>query len=173
MDRGLVAEFDSAEAVANAYAMLEIEGFTRLTTFTPYPVNAVDARQPKSWVPWVMLVAGLTGGALGYVIQWWCNGIDFPIDVGGRPLQSAPAFIPITFESSVLAASVVGFVVLVAKCGLPRVAHPVDAVEGFDRASIDRFWLGVDREDPKFGDHLTARLRDLGALRCARVGGTP
>jgi hypothetical protein len=170
MDRGLVAEFESADAIARAYVSLETDGFTRVTTYTPYPVNEIDARRPRSRLPWLMLEAGLAGGALGYLVQWWCNGIDFPINVGGRPLQSAPAFIPITFESSVLAASVVGFVAFVATCGLPRVSHPIDAVDGFDRASVDRFWLGVDASDPRFGDGLATRLRELGALRCTTVG---
>lgn len=173
MDRGLAAEFETADAIASAYVALEADGFTCITTYTPYPVNEIDARQPRSLLPWLMLKAGLVGGALGYLIQWWCNGMDFPINVGGRPLQSAPAFIPITFESSVLAASVVGFVALVAKCGLPRVSHPIDAVDGFDRASVDRFWLGVDASDPRFDDRLAARLQELGALRCARVGAAP
>ena len=173
MDEGLVAEFESADAIAHAYLSLEADGFTRVTTYTPYPVNAIDARLPRSRLPWLMLTAGLVGGALGYLVQWWCNGMDFPINVGGRPLQSAPAFIPITFESTMLAASVVGFVALIARCGLPRVSHPIDAVEGFARASVDRFWLGIDASDPRFGDGLAVRLRELGALRCARVGAAP
>lgn len=117
-----------------------------------------------------MLVAALTGGGLGYLVQWWCNAVDFPIDVGSRPLDSAPAFIPITFESAVLAASVVGFVALLGTCGLPRLSHPLFEVEGFDRASVDRFWIGVDADDPRFDDGVAERLASLGALRCARLG---
>ena len=171
MRSGLVAEFDSPDALERAYERLRNDGYTRLETWTPYALKGVVARMPPSVVPWVMLVAGLVGGALGYLVQWWCNGIDFPIDVGGRPLQSAPAFIPITFESAVLASSVTGFLVMLGLCGLPRLHHPVFEIDGFERASVDRFWIGVDDADPRFDPALPEQLTGMGALRCARVQG--
>ncbi len=171
MRSGVLAEFPTPEALAGAYGALERDGFTRLSTFTPYPVKEVQDRLPDSPVPWIMLAAALVGGGAGYAIQWWCNAVSFPIDVGGRPLHSAPAFIPITFESAVLAASVTGFLVMIGACGLPRLHHPVFAVEGFERAMVDRFWLGVDDADPRFDERVSERLSSLGALRCERLGG--
>ncbi|MBV9946488.1 MAG: DUF3341 domain-containing protein [Myxococcales bacterium] len=175
MREALLAEFGSAEDLARAWEHLRAQGHSGLRTWTPYPVHEIMNRLPDSRIPWVMLAAGVIGGALGYLIQLWCNAIDYPINVGGRPLHSAPAFIPITFESAVLAASVTGFFVLVARCRLPRLHFPADLVEGFGRSAVDRFWLGVVREvdaaAPPSDDDLRAELERLGALRCERVGG--
>jgi hypothetical protein len=111
------------------------------------------------------------GGGVGYLVQWWCNARAFPINVGGRPLHSVPAFIPITFESAVLAASLTGFFSMLALSELPRLNHPLFEVEGFDRASVDRFFIGVDQADPRFDERVREELTALGALRCERLGG--
>jgi hypothetical protein len=173
MRSGLLAEFDSPETLVRAYERLRLVGFTRLSSFTPYPVKGLVTKLPESKVPWIMLGAGLFGGGFGYLLQWWCNARAYPIDVGGRPLNSVPAFIPITFESAVLAASLAGFFVLLYFCGLPRLFHPAFTVEGFERASIDRFWLGVDDADPQYTEDLSEELAALGALRSVRLGAAP
>ena len=170
MRNGVVAEFASVESLVGAYETLARAGYTHLTTWTPFPVKKVLRRLPESMVPWIMLAAGLLGGGTGYLIQWWCNARSFPIDVGGRPLNSAPAFIPITFESAVLAASVTGFFVLLGFCGMPRLHHPVFEIEGFERAMIDRFWIGVDDTDPAFTEQVSEELTEMGALRWERIG---
>jgi len=172
MRSGIMAEFETPEALVRAYDALTRAGYTRITSWTPYPVRALTTRlsQP-SIVPWLMLSAALAGGGLAYLVQWWCNGYDYPIDVGGRPLNSVPASIPIAFESAVLAACLTGFVALMAFCGLPRLHHPVFEVEGFDRASVDRFWLGIDGADPRIDDRLPQELAAMGALRSERLGG--
>lgn len=167
-----MAEFESPDALLRAYEALRREGYTRLRTFTPFPVKGIIKQLPESMVPYVMLGAGLFGGAFAYILQWWCNGKDFPINVGGRPLHSAPSNIPITFETTVLFASLAGFFVMLGFSGLPRLYHPVFRVEGFERATIDRFWLGVDEADPRFGEGpLRESLLALGALRCERLEG--
>lgn len=173
MRSGIVAEFPTVESLESAYEALARAGYTRLTTWTPFPVKKVLKKLPESMVPWIMLAAALLGGGAGYLIQWWCNARSFPIDVGGRPLHSAPAFIPITFESAVLASSVVGFFVLLGFCGLPRLHHPVFEIDGFERAMIDRFWIGVDDSDPAFADQVSEQLAEMGALRCERVRRRP
>jgi len=169
MRSGILAEFDSADALARAYERLAASGYRRLTSWTPYAVRSVLRAEPRSPVPRWMLVGGLLGGAFGYLVQWWCNAVDYPIDVGGRPLHSAPAFIPITFESAVLAASLTGFFALLARCGLPRLSHPLFAIDDFDRVAIDRFWMGVDDADPRFDEGVAGELERLGALRCTRL----
>lgn len=171
MHSGIMAEFDSPEAFVRAHEHLTELGYVLLDSWTPYPVRPVLERTPSSPISWWMMLGAILGGTLGYLIQWWCNARSYPINVGGRPLNSVPAFIPITFESAVLASSLTGFFAMLAKCGLPRLNHPVFEIEGFDRASIDRFWLGVDRSDPVFDDRVVADLSRLGALRCERVGG--
>jgi hypothetical protein len=170
MRSGIVAEFATVESLESAFETLERAGYKRLTTWTPFPVRKVLRKLPESMVPWIMLGAGLLGGGTGYIIQWWCNARSFPIDVGGRPLHSAPAFIPITFESAVLAASVTGFFVLLGFCGMPRLHHPVFEIEGFERAMVDRFWIGVDDSDPAYKEQVTEELTEMGALRCERIG---
>jgi hypothetical protein len=168
-----MAEFASAEPLVRAHDRLRAIGYTRLRSWTPYPVRALVKGPPDSVVPWVMLGAGLFGAGFGYLLQWWCNGYDYPIDVGGRPLNSAPAFIPISFESGVLAASLTGFFTMLVFCGLPRLWHPVFEVEGFERASVDRFWIGVDARDPLYSETVRHELMRLGALRCELLGRTP
>lgn len=170
MRSGVMAEFESPDALVRAFERLRLMGYTRLRSWTPFPLRALLKGLPPSIVPWLMLFAGLLGGAGGYIIQWWCNGHDYPINVGGRPLHSAPAFIPIAFESAVLAASLTGFLSMLGLCGLPRLHHPVFEVEGFERASIDRFWIGIDDSDPVYDDRVGEELLRLGALRCHRIG---
>jgi hypothetical protein len=166
---GVVAEFETADALQSAYEALRREGYTRLATWTPYPLKNV-VTMPASIVPWIMLGGGLFGAGAGYVLQWWVNVRAFRIDVGGRPLHSMPAFIPITFESAVLAAALAGFFAMLALSGLPRLHHPVFEVEGFERASVDRFWLGVDEADARFHERIGDELTRLGALRYTRLG---
>jgi hypothetical protein len=172
MPNGIMAEFESADALERAFDRMRAEGCEDLRSWSPYPVRALDREMPASLVPWIMLAAGFLGGAAGYAIQWWTNASRYPLDVGGRPLNSIPAFIPITFESCVLAASLAGFFALLHYCGLPRLHHPVFEVDGFERASVDRFWLWVSAA-PLEDDRLAAELTRLGAVRCARVGWRP
>jgi hypothetical protein len=169
MRSGVLAEFATASALEHAFESLRRSGYTRLDTWTPYPSRAIVRTWPESIVPWIMLVAGLLGGGIGYLVQWWINERALRIDVGGRPLNSAPAFIPIAFESAVLAAGLAGFFALLWACGLPRLYHPLFEVEGFERASLDRFWLGVDETDPRFDAGVAEELARMGALRCTRM----
>jgi len=164
----LMAEFDSPEGLERAWQALERQGYTRLTSWTPYPIKSLVRKLPESLVPYVMLAAGLFGALFAYLIQWWCNAKSYPLDVGGRPLNSAPAFIPIVFETTVLFASLTGFFVTLGFSGLPRLYHPVFEVEGFDRATVDRYWLGIDAADPRFDERVADTLTRMGALRCVR-----
>ena len=170
MRDGFVAEFAEPEGLERALARLKALGYTRLRSWTPYPIRGVVAQLPESPVAWIMLAAGLSGAALGYLVQWWCNAYDYRLDVGGRPYNSIPAYIPISFESGVLAACIAGFLAILGLSGLPRLYHPMFEVEGFERASIDRFWVGVDASDPRFDDGVRQVLESSGALRCERVG---
>jgi hypothetical protein len=170
MRSGILAEFADADAIVRAYDRLDALGYTLLEWYAPYPVRGIVRRRSPSRISWVMLAGGLGGAAFGYLVQWWCNGFDFPINVGGRPLNSVPAFIPITFESAVLFASLTGFVSLLVAARLPRLYHRVFTVDGFDRASVDRFWVAIDESDPRFdASAVQDEMLRLGALRCERV----
>lgn len=170
---GVLAEFRSAEAMLAGLAHLRGQGYTRLDTYTPYPIHGLDdalGLRPSK-VPLAVLVAGLSGAALAYLIQWYMNAYDYPINVGGRPPHSWPAFIFITFETAVLFAGFTALFSALAFSGLPRLWDPVFEVEGFERASIDRFWIAVERDDPKFDvARIEEDLLKLEALRVVAVG---
>lgn len=133
-------------------------------TYTPYPVHGIDEALalPKSIIPKMVGSAALFGVVGGYLLLWWCSVIAYPINVGGRPLHSAPAFIPITFECGVLMSALCAFFGTLAYLGFPRIYHPVFESEAFRRASIDRFFISVEL----VGDDrakLEADLQQLGA----------
>jgi hypothetical protein len=167
---GVLAEFPSEDALVRAWEELSRAGYARVTSFTPYLVRRLAGPPATTAVLWIMLAAALLGGAGGYGLEWWCNARSYPIDVGGRPLHAAVAFIPIAFESAVLASSVTGFIGMLVACGLPRLSHPVFEIDGFERATVDRFWIGVDEADPRFEEGVADTLLRMGALRCERLG---
>lgn len=152
MRSGLLAEFEHPEALVKAIQVLRREGFTGMDAHMPYPVHDVlDALAlPPSRVPIYCLAGGLVGASYAYLLQWWVNGFDYALNVGGRPLGSVPAFIPPTFEGAVLLAAFGAVVSFLGFSKLPRLWNPVAEVPGFPRASSDRFFLAVDEGDPSF-----------------------
>jgi hypothetical protein len=148
---GVMAEFASERAFLSAVEKLRKEGFLRVETFTPYRVEGLDESFPgrTSPVPWIMLFAGIIGGAGAYFMQWYaCR--DYPLNVGGRPLNSWPSYVPITFELTVLTAALVGVGAMLWLNGLPRLDHPAFADRRFLRASQDRFFICIRAEDPLY-----------------------
>jgi len=164
----LMAEFASGPALLDGIRALRDRGVSRFDAFTPYEVagleHLLDVR--RSRLPWIALAAGLCAGGGAYLLQWWINVVDYPLDIGGRPYHSAPAFIPISFEMTVLFAAAAALISALVLGGLPRLWHPVFEVDGFERATIDRFWLAVGAGDPALDrEHSTAVLEAAGALR--------
>jgi hypothetical protein len=163
----MLAEFDTPEAIERAVDSLRALGYARMEAYTPHPIPQLEAKLgiARSRTPWVVLAGGATGAIFAFLLQYWLNGIDYPLNVGGRPLLSAPAFIPITFETTVLFASLAAFVTWLVVSRLPVLDDPILEVEGFS-ASIDRFWLAIAASDPAFGLERSAEhLRGAGALR--------
>ena len=149
--QGLLAEFSEPDELLEAVKRAREEGFTRFETFAPYPVEGleeVSLRKPSA-IPGVMLTAAAIGAAGGFCLQWYAAR-DFPLDVGGRPLFSWPAFIPVTFELGVLTAVIVGIITFLWRAGLPRYDYPVFAVPQFSRASTDRFFFWLRDDDPRY-----------------------
>jgi Alternative complex III, ActD subunit len=168
MRMGIVAEFETPELLRDALVRLREAGYVRMDTYTPYPVEGVagELNLGRPGTTRVALIAGLGGGVFAYVFQWWMTAVNYPLDVGGRPLHSAPAFIPITFESTVLFASVAAFIALWIGSRLPEPWSPLTEVDGFERASIDRFWLGIDVRDEHYDPQRSeAELLAAGALQ--------
>jgi hypothetical protein len=168
----VLAEFESSEALVKALKGLRAQGFRRLDAYTPFPVEetfeALELKHSK--LPLLTLVAGLGGAGFAYLTQWFTNAVDYPLNVGSRPLHSAPTFIPITFELGVLSASLMIFGALMFLFGFPRVTHPVFDLESFRSASVDGFWASVtlEGEDAEAGRAEEA-LRALGARQVSVV----
>jgi hypothetical protein len=156
----IAAEFADETALVRATEKLRGGGFTRLETYTPYPVEALDAvlPRPRPVLPILVFAAGILGLAAGFGMQWYGAAISYPIKFGGRPLASWPTFIPIAFEIAVLCAVLAGFVGFFALAGLPCPYQSIMALPGFARASQDRFLLTVGQADPQFDP---ARIRSV------------
>ncbi|QSQ23704.1 DUF3341 domain-containing protein [Pyxidicoccus parkwayensis] len=171
MKRWLLGEFKSPERLREAARALRSRGFTQLDALTPFPVEGIDEvlELKPSRLPLLGLVAGVSGAIGAYVVQWFTQAVDWPLNVGARPLHSGPAYIPITFETAVLASASALFFGVFFTCGLPRVTHPFFDVESFRSASIDGFWVAVAVEDDAGVDAADAALRELGAAQVARV----
>ena len=171
---GIIGVFDRPQAIKDAARHLRSLGFRQIEAYTPYPVDGLDQilrpdrRRPV--LPLVMLAAAATGGAWGYFIQLWDEVLDFPINVGGRPHNSWPAFIVGTFEFMLLVAIAAGLFAMLASCRLPRLYHPIFNADAFGRASVDRFVLCVEARDPSYGtEHLRHIFERFGAERVAEV----
>jgi Protein of unknown function (DUF3341) len=166
------AEFADERHFAGALAALREQGYSKIETYTPYPVPRTEAAlpEPPSLLPPVVLLAGFGGGLAGYWIQWYTNAVSYPLNIGGRPAHAAPAFFIPTFEGTILAASIAAFVGLFALLRLPQPWHPILEAEGIERASIDHFWIAIDATDGRGDAVLTRRaLEELNPLRIARV----
>jgi hypothetical protein len=151
---GIVAAFDRPEALAEAVEAARRAGYTRLDAFSPFPLRNVAhalGERPRA-LPWIAALAGLAGAAVQYGSQVWMNAVDYPLNVGGRPLHSWPAFIPATIIVAILWAGAAAILSFLFAAGLPRLHHPVFAVPGFERASEDRFFLLIAADDPLFGE---------------------
>lgn len=172
------AEFDDEESFTLAVKTLRQHGYSKIAAYSPYPVPDVEepagrsGSGPRALLPRIVFFAGLAGGAFGYWIQWFANAVSYPLNIGGRPAHATPAFFIPTFEATVLCASLAAFLGLFAILRLPRPWHPIFEVDGFERASIDRFWVAVDADDQRSDEAFTpGSLEQLHALRIVRVPG--
>jgi hypothetical protein len=169
---GVMAEFDNPTAVVAATRRAYEEGYRRMDAYSPYPIEALsEAVGPhKERLPLIVLIGGIVGLIGGYAMQYYVSVINYPINVGGKPLHSWPAFIPITFETTVLGAAMAAIFGMLALNGLPEPYHPVFNAPNFALATRDRFFLVIEARDPKFDhDATTGFLRDLGAQEVADV----
>jgi hypothetical protein len=128
-----------------------------MDAYTPYPVEGLAAElgMRRTRVPFVVLVCGLVGAAVGYLMQWYAIGVDYPLNVGGKPYNSWPAFLPITFEVMVLVASLGTLLGMLFLNGLPQPYHPIFKVERFVEANSYRFFLCIEATDPRFDREAT------------------
>src|SRR5439155_24391466 len=169
---GLVAEFNGPSELTAAAERTYAAGYRRIDAFSPFPIEglaeALGSR--RTWVAPLVLLGGLLGGGAGYLMQYYLSAIDYPLNIGGRPLNSWPAFIPVTFEMTILGAGLFAVLGMLALNGLPMPHHPVFNVPRFALASRDRYFLCIMARDPKFDPAATrGLLSGLGPVEVADV----
>jgi hypothetical protein len=149
---GLLAEFETPTALVNACKAARAEGYREMDAYSPFPVEEASEAIGfhKSAVPLITLIGGILGGTSGFALQYWINVIAYPLNIGGKPWNSWPAFIVPTFEMTILFAGLIGMFGMFALNGLPRPYHPLFHVDQFSKVTRNRFFLCVEAIDPKF-----------------------
>ena len=157
---GLVAEFDTPTEIVAAARKAHEEGYRKMDAYSPFPVEGLSEAIGfhKDSVALICLVGGILGLATAYVMQYWINVISYPVNVGGRPLHSWPAFIVVCFEMTVLFGGLAAAFGMLAMNGLPMPYHPLFNVPSFSFASRDKFFLCIEAADPKFDREVTYKF---------------
>jgi hypothetical protein len=169
---GVLAEFSGPEELVRGAEELDRAGYRRVESYSPFAVDGVSEAlhfRPFA-VAVIFLICGVLGASGGYFMQYYASVISYPENIGGRPLQSWPSFIPITFEMGVLGGVLGGIFGMLVLNKLPRYSHPVSNVKRFRAASSDAFFLCVEATDPRFHPNQTAELlRHAGAIKVTEV----
>ncbi len=157
---GLLAEFRGPHEIVAAARLVTEKGYRKVDGYTPYPMEDLSEalELPRSVLPKLVLGGGILGCLLGYGLEYWSAVIAYPLNVGGRPLHSWPAFIVPAFETTILFAAGTAVLGMLALNGLPQPYHPVFNVAAFAKASRDGFFLGLEATDPKFDRAETRRF---------------
>ena len=157
---GLMAEFHEPNDIVEAAERAHVEGYRKMDAYSPYPIEALAEalHMHHSRLPLLVLAGGIFGCLAGFGLQYWTSVIDYPLNVGGKPLNSWPAFIPPTFETTILFAALTAVLGMLALNGLPEPYHPVFNAPSFAMASRDRFFLCIEATDPRFDREGTRRF---------------
>ena len=161
---GVMAEFDTGQALVDAARSTMAQGFTRVEAYTPVPIEELNdiIHKKRTVLPKLVLGGGLTGMATGFGLQYWASAIEYPMNVGGRPEASWATFIIPSYELTILFSALTAAIGMIVLSGLPQPYHPVFNVDRFSMASSDKFFLVIESTDPKFGA-AGAFLRGTGA----------
>ena len=165
---GMMAEFDDHNRLLEAAGAAHAAGYRKMDAYTPYPIHGLSEAlgQKPTKISTVVLCGGLAGCVGGFTLMCWITLVAYPMNVAGKPMYSWPAYIPITFETTVLCAAFTAVIGMIALNGLPQPYHPVFNVERFKRASQDRFFLCIEAADPKYD---TMATREFLARHSAEV----
>jgi hypothetical protein len=169
---GVMAEFPEPEALVAAIRKVRGQGYSKIEAYTPFPVEGLsdELGQPKTKIQWIILGAGICGGLGGFTLQTWTTTVAYPLNYGARPFFSWPAYMPVTFELTILSAAFAAVIGMIVLNGLPQPYHPVFNVKAFDAASKDKFFLCVESADPKFDvEAVKAALKGAGAAAVHEV----
>lgn len=169
---GVMGEFDDVKDILEAAERAYAAGYRKMDAYSPFPVHGLDEAIGfhKSRLPLIVLIGGLIGGLGGFGMQYFASVMDYPLNIGGKPLNSWPAFIPVTFECTILAAALAAILGMLGLNGLPEPYHPVFHVPRFEFASRSHFFLCIEATDPKF-DAAEARrfMETVGAREVTDV----
>jgi hypothetical protein len=169
---GVMGEFATPSDLVTAIEQVRAKGYTKVDAYTPFPIEeAWEALgHHKSPVPLIVLIGGIVGGLSGFFLQYWVSVIEYPLNIGGRPFNSWPSFIPVTFECTILGAVLSAVAGVFILNGLPEPYHPVFNVERFAFASRNRYFLCIEAKDPQFNrDQVHQLLLDLNAVEASDV----
>lgn len=156
---GVLAEYKNSDDLIEAIEEAKSKGYSEMEAYTPLPVHEViHAIGHKNRLPLIVFIGGLVGACVGFGMQYYASVLHYPINIGGRPLNSWPAFIVITFETTILFAALSCVLGMLALNGLPQPYHPVFNVPMFETASRNRFFLLLLARDPVFDRAGTAEL---------------
>lgn len=157
---GLLAEFLTPEEVVSAAERAYAEGYRSMDAYSPFPVHGLAEAMgfTRNRVPLLVLLGGIFGGTFAFFMQWYTATIDYPINIGGRPFNTWPAFIVITFELTILGAAIAAVFGMLGLNGLPRPHHPIFNAPNFVTASQDRFFLCIQSDDPRYDTEQTRRF---------------
>ena len=158
---GLMAEFHDPTSIVEAARKAHAAGYRKMDGYSPFPIEELGEAlgfHTRGRLPKLVFAGGLIGCVSGFGLQYWCSVISYPLNIGGKPLNSWPSFIPITFELTILLASLSAVFGMLALNGLPRPYHPVFNVPEFRLASRDHFFLCIEAGDPKFDPDATFKF---------------
>jgi hypothetical protein len=169
---GIMAEFDNPSDLVAAARRTHEAGYRRINGYSPYPIEELSEAIgfTRTSLPLIVLIGGILGGLGGFFMQYWMEVIDYPLNVGGKPYNSWPAFIPITFECTVLVAAFSAVLGMLILNKLPQPYHPVFNAPNFALATRDKFFLVVEANDPKFKhDEAIAFMKSLEPVEVSDV----
>jgi len=151
---GVMAEYDTGQALVDAARKTMAQGFTKVEAYSPVPIEDLNTiiHKSRTVLPKLILAGGLTGMATGFGLQYWAQVIEYPMNIGGRPLASWTTFIVPSYELTILFSALTAAIGMIVLNGLPQPYHPVFNVDRFSMASSDKFFLVIEAPDPKFGD---------------------
>lgn len=164
---GIMGEFDNPDDLLEATRQARAAGYVHMDAYTPFPVEGLAAALGfhRTRLPLLVLLGGILGGSGGYFLQYWIAAIDYPLNVGGRPFNSWPAFIPVTFELTILVAALVAVLGMLALNGLPMPYHPLFNVPAFEQVTRNGFFLCIEAKDPRFDRETTRRFLEHAKAR--------